>query len=100
VKPGRSMPVPTCAQLGRTIRRLRVSRRLSIEALALDAGLHPTYLSTIERGISNPTWSKLAGLAEALDMPISRIAAMAEDEAICPVCECCGQVLPAPPPAS
>jgi transcriptional regulator with XRE-family HTH domain len=91
-------PPPTRAQLGRAVRRLRVSRRLSLEALAFAAEMHPTYLSNIERGHGNPTWSKLGGLAKALDMPISKIAAMAEDEAICPACECCGQTLPSSPP--
>lgn len=93
-------PPPTRAQLGRAVRRLRMSRRLSLEALAFAAEMHPTYLSNIERGQGNPTWSKLCGLAKALDMPISKIAAMAEDEAICPTCESCGQVLPSPSSAA
>jgi Helix-turn-helix domain len=38
------------AELGRVLRRLRRARRLSIEDLALRADLHPTYISSIERG--------------------------------------------------
>jgi transcriptional regulator with XRE-family HTH domain len=67
------------ADLGRTIRRLRGERDLTIEGLALDAGMHPTYLSGIERGRRNPTWNKLADLAEALEVPVSAIILDAEE---------------------
>jgi XRE family transcriptional regulator, regulator of sulfur utilization len=77
---------PTNAALGRAIRRLRQQRGLSIEALALNAGLHPTYLSEIERGVRNPTWSKLGALASTLGMSVSAVAAEAEREIICPTC--------------
>jgi len=43
--------------------------------------MHPTYLSGIERGVRNPTWTKLAGLAGALNVPITEIARDAEAEA-------------------
>jgi transcriptional regulator with XRE-family HTH domain len=52
---------------------LRRARGFSIEALALAAGLHPTYLSGIERGERNPTWAKLCGLAGALGVPVCKI---------------------------
>jgi transcriptional regulator with XRE-family HTH domain len=68
------------AALGRAIRRLRLERRFTIEMLALGAGLHSSYLSGIERGLRNPTWGKVAGLARALDVPLSRIAQEAEQE--------------------
>jgi transcriptional regulator with XRE-family HTH domain len=76
---------PTNAALGRAIRRLRKARDLTIEALALDAKMHPTYLSGIERGVRNPTWSKLCALADALGLPISALAREAEHDT-CPVC--------------
>jgi transcriptional regulator with XRE-family HTH domain len=40
--------------------------------------MHPTYLSGIERGVRNPTWWKLCGLATALDIPVSAIVLDAE----------------------
>ncbi len=43
--------------------------------------MHPTYLSGIERGVRNPTWEKLVGLARALDIPVSSIVHDAEAEA-------------------
>lgn len=77
---------PTNAALGRAIRRMRKQRNLSIEALALNAGLHPTYLSGIERGVRNPTWTKLGDLAGALGVDVSMLAAEAERETVCPAC--------------
>lgn len=40
--------------------------------------MHPTYLSAIERGRSNPSWDKLSDLAEALEIPVSTLAREAE----------------------
>lgn len=43
--------------------------------------MHPTYLSGIERGIRNPTWTKLVNLAHSLETPVSNLARSAEVEA-------------------
>ena len=72
---------PTKAHLGIAVRRLRTEASLSIEALAAAADMHPTYLSGIERGLNNPSWSKLAGLAAGLGIPVSTIVEAAEQEA-------------------
>jgi transcriptional regulator with XRE-family HTH domain len=72
---------PTNPELGRAIRRLRRARKLTIEALAHASDMHPTYLSGIERGRRNPTWSKLTSLAEGLGIPIIKIVEDAEAEA-------------------
>jgi transcriptional regulator with XRE-family HTH domain len=76
---------PTNAALGRAIRRLRKSRKVTIEGLAHAADMHPTYLSGIERGLRNPTWAKLCALADALGTPVSTVAGEAEHDT-CPVC--------------
>ncbi len=81
-RPGVSVTVPTNPELGRAIRRLRRARRLTIEDLAHEADMHPTYLSGIERGVRNPTWSKLASLASALNVPVAEIVRDAEAEAL------------------
>jgi transcriptional regulator with XRE-family HTH domain len=73
--------VSTNEDLGRAVRRLRRARKLSIEALALDAEMHPTYLSGIERGRRNPTWAKITSLARTLDVSVSALVRTAEDEA-------------------
>ena len=76
-----NITTPSQAHLGRAIRRLREQRSLSIEALAAAADMHPTYLSGIERGHNNPTWTKLSGLAKALNTTVAAIATEAEAEA-------------------
>lgn len=71
--------------LGWAVRSLRQQRNLTIEALALDAGVHPTYLSGIERGVRNPSWGKLRALADTLGVSVAVIAEEAE-AARCPAC--------------
>jgi transcriptional regulator with XRE-family HTH domain len=78
---GMSTSTPTNPELGRAIRRLRRARKLTIEGLAHASDMHPTYLSGIERGRRNPTWSKLTSLADGLDIPVLQIVADAEAEA-------------------
>jgi transcriptional regulator with XRE-family HTH domain len=72
--------MPSNADLGRAIRRLRRERRLTIERLAHLADVHPTYLSGIERGLRNPTWSKLIAVAEALESSMATVVHEAETE--------------------
>lgn len=69
---------PAACDLGCAIRGLRKRRELTIEALALAAQLHPTYLSGIERGRRNPSWAKVCALAHALDTPIAEVTRCAE----------------------
>lgn len=69
---------PTCTALGLAIRELRKQRSLSQEELAHASGLHPTYLSGIERGQRNPTWRSLGRVSEALGLRMSELAELAE----------------------
>lgn len=55
------------------VRKLRVARKLSQEALAVDAEIDRTHVSRIERGIENPTIVVLARVAAALDTDISNL---------------------------
>jgi Helix-turn-helix len=82
VQEQRARVYASAADLGNAIRRLRREQepQLAIQTLALNAGMHPTYLSGIERGVRNPTWAKLNTLAEALQVPLSRIIHVAEQE--------------------
>lgn len=52
------------------IRKWRVAKNLSQEALAVDAEIDRTHVSRIERGIENPTIVVLARIAEALDVAV------------------------------
>jgi transcriptional regulator with XRE-family HTH domain len=58
------------AIVAQNIRRLRVARGLSQEALAVDAEIDRTYVSRLERELENPTVAVLARLSRALDVPI------------------------------
>jgi transcriptional regulator with XRE-family HTH domain len=72
---------PTGADLGRAIRQLRRARRWTIEELAFASGVHPTYVSGIERGTRNPSWEKACALAHGLDITIAHLSAHAESAA-------------------
>jgi len=60
-------------QVGEAIRALRKARGMSLRALARASKLSANALSMIERGLSSPSVSTLYRLAEALEIPISRL---------------------------
>lgn len=63
------------ARVGRNLRELRLSRRLSQEALADVAAVHQTYLSDLENGKRNPSILVLERLATALDVDVAALFA-------------------------
>lgn len=56
--------------VGRNLRRLRLERQLSQEALAHDAGVASSFVSQIENGKRSPTVTLLQTLATTLRVPI------------------------------
>jgi transcriptional regulator with XRE-family HTH domain len=58
------------ALVARNIRRIRVARGLSQEALAVDAEIDRTYVSRLERNLENPTVGVLERVAKALHCQI------------------------------
>jgi transcriptional regulator with XRE-family HTH domain len=64
--------------LGRAIRQLRDERGLKQKELARAADMDVTAISHIERGRSNPAWGTVKRMATALDVPVSEVAARAE----------------------
>jgi len=66
------------AAVGQRIRALRKRAHLSIETLAGDAGLHPTYVSAIELGKRNPSLGVLHRIANALDLELSALLDLSE----------------------
>lgn len=58
-------------QIGLNVRRLRLGREMSQEALAFEADIALNYLSEIERGRRNPTVLIVDRLAKALGVPIA-----------------------------
>ena len=60
--------------IGVVVRELRDQAGLSQERLSADCGFDRTYISRVERGIINPTVSRLWTIADALNTPLSQIA--------------------------
>ncbi|MBO6261117.1 MAG: helix-turn-helix transcriptional regulator [Bacilli bacterium] len=58
-------------QLGARIRYLRQQKNMTIEDLALEAGINRNYLGDLERGTRNPTVDILNRISVALDVTLS-----------------------------
>ncbi len=68
------------SMVGKTIRRIRKKRRLSQEALSGLAGIARTHLTMIEGGTKQANLDTLYRIAQALDMRLSDLIRLAEDE--------------------
>lgn len=60
-------------QFGEKIRNLRLARNLSQEGLAFKAGVHRTYLGSIERGERNPSLKNIVAIANALEVTLVQL---------------------------
>ena len=60
-------------RVGRNLKKYRNAAGLSQEGLALECGLHRTYVSGVERGVRNPTVVVLEKIAKPLGIPSSRL---------------------------
>lgn len=58
---------------------MRVEHGLTQEQVSAASGLHPTYISDIERGARNPSWEAITRLAEGIGVPTAEIAAQFDD---------------------
>lgn len=58
------------ARVALNVRRLRVDRKLSQEAFAVDARIDRTYVSRVERGLENPSIKVLERIAKALGVDV------------------------------
>ena len=61
------------ATLGQNVRKHRETKQLTQEKLAEFAGLDPTYISGIERGLRNPGIKNVAKIAKALGITTSEL---------------------------
>ena len=53
-------------KIGQSIRKIRESRKITQEQLALTAGLNRAYIGYIERGERNPSTDTIVKVAKAL----------------------------------
>ncbi len=60
------------------LREARATRGLSQEALAEAAGLHPTTISLLERGVRQPSLETILRLGRALGVPATDLVAAVE----------------------
>ncbi|MGD0443479.1 MAG: helix-turn-helix transcriptional regulator [Edaphobacter sp.] len=70
--------------LALNIRRLRAERSISQEELADQAGLHRTYVGSIERSERNVSIDNIAKLAAALSVKVSDLLTEEPPESISP----------------
>ena len=59
--------------IGQTVRRLRLDREYTLQALADESGVSKSYLGDIEKGRKNPTTDVLEAIAEALGVQPRRL---------------------------
>ena len=64
---------------GVVLREARVRAHLTQEQLAFKAGIHPTYLSQVERGLKSPSLEVVGALARALHEKAHALMQAAED---------------------
>ena len=69
---------PVLVALGEAIRRVRLSKDISQEKLALLAEVDRSYVGRVERGDNNVAVLTLARLASALDISIAKLMKEAE----------------------
>ena len=55
--------------IGLTVRRLRIDREFTLQALADESGISKSYLGDIEKGRKNPTTDVIEAIAQALGVP-------------------------------
>jgi len=60
-------------QFGNKVRQERIKRNLSQEELAEKVGVHRTYMGMIERAEKNITLLNIEKIANALDLPLSKL---------------------------
>jgi transcriptional regulator with XRE-family HTH domain len=65
--------------LGQAIRQVREDRNLSQERLAELAGLHRTYVSSVEQGRRNLSVENIQKIANALGVSMTELIQLCED---------------------
>jgi DNA-binding XRE family transcriptional regulator len=69
---------PDAAALGRAVHVIRAERRISQVQLASATGFRQSWVSNVEHGRRNPSWSNVVRLAEGLGVRTSALVKRAE----------------------
>lgn len=69
---------PDAAALGRAVQAIRAETGISQVQLSEKTGLMQSWISHIEHGRRNPTWSNIVRLADGLGVSVAELAARAE----------------------
>jgi transcriptional regulator with XRE-family HTH domain len=69
---------PDLAALGRAVRAIREERGISQVELAARTGFTQAWISHVERGNRNPSWSNIVRLATGLGVSVVELATQAK----------------------
>lgn len=69
---------PDVAALGRAVQAIRTQRRISQMQLAANTGFRQSWISNVEHGRRNPSWSNVVRLAAGLGVRTSVLVKRAE----------------------
>ena len=60
-------------KFGKKVREVRLNKKMSQGDLAKILGVHPTYISSVERGVRNMALNNIERLAKALGISIGKL---------------------------
>jgi transcriptional regulator with XRE-family HTH domain len=66
-------PGETQHNLGLAVKALRTNLGITQEELSNRTGVHPTYVSDVERGARNPSWATLVKLVHGLNATMAEL---------------------------
>jgi len=66
---------PVQVRLGLAVKTVRKSKAVTQDELSRRTGLHPTYISDIERGARNPSFAVLVRVADGLGINLAELGA-------------------------
>jgi len=75
---------PDAAALGRAVQAIRTEKGISQMQLATTTGFRQSWISNVEHGRRNPSWSNVVRLAEGLGVRTSALVKRAETLADAP----------------
>ena len=75
------------ALLATNVQKIRHEKEISQEKLAEMAGFHRTYVSQIERRVTNASADNIQKLADVLGVPVARLFELPNEEAAAMDCD-------------